>query len=597
LNFGTGYGLFVRTMENQTVEDFFESQDQLVGSEDEESVSKRTRSHDGQGERKKQKTRGVLDGFRFLLIPKKRNKMTETRVRAFKNHGAEIHDKLDERVTHILVGKNWTKRDVLNNLKIDELPSAVKVIRDNYPSDCIEKARTLNYNDSYYAVEDSKANDSFKERERQKKKAEAEAKDKDQHSNNNLRKADQGGLRAGPQKVSKADSPESLFEQAIETNRLHQEAEQYISDDEEGEDEDHVRKKKGDWSSNYMCMKTNIYPAAQDAMNPNERVIKLLSLMLEHYQNTKDEWRAQGYRKAIATLKRQDRPITTAKEAKKLPGIGERLSQKIEEIATTGHLQRLEEAEHDPMTKALETLIKIHGVGPKTAKKWYADGVKTLEDAKKRPDLTSSQRIGIDHYDDFNERMPRNVVEKHYTVVKEALQKFDPAAEAIPMGSFRRGQADCGDIDIIITKKHAALNDLTPLLHKLIRHLESTKFIVCSLSGPHQEGSKWYGASVIPGDPKWRRLDFLLVPWKERGAALIYYTGNDLFNRSIRTVAQHKGYQLNQKGLYKRPSGSKKVKTKEDENLTEKDLVEAADEERIFEILGVQYRAPTERNP
>ncbi|KAA8899614.1 hypothetical protein TRICI_006326 [Trichomonascus ciferrii] len=587
-------------MESREIEDFFESQDQLAGSEDEESVAKRTRSHDEGGERKKQKTRRVLDGFRFLLIPKKRNKMTETRVKAFKNHGAVVCDKLEDRVTHILVGKNWTKRDVLNNLKIDELPSTVKVIRDNFPSDCIEKARTLDDNDSYYVVEESRANDSFKERERLKKEAEAKEKDSDKTSppsDKQQHEKNENDSESVPQKASKADDPESLFERAVEANRLHQEAEQYISDDEEEEVNGHGRKKKGDWSSNYMCMKTSLYPAAQDIKNPNARVIRLLSLMLEHYQNTKDEWRAQGYRKAIATLRRQDRPITTAKEAKKLPGIGERLSQKIEEISTTGHLQRLEEAESDPMTKTLELLIKIHGVGPKTAKKWYTDGVRTLDDAKERPDLTSSQKIGIEHYDDFNERMPRSVVEKHYTVVKEALQKFDTAAEAIPMGSFRRGQADCGDIDIIITKKHAALNDLTPLLHKLIKHLESIGFIVCSLSGPHQEGSKWYGASVIPGDPKWRRLDFLLVPWKERGAALIYYTGNDLFNRSIRTVAQHKGYQLNQKGLYKRPSGSKAVKAKEDENLSEKDLVEAADEERIFEILGVQYRAPTERNP
>lgn len=587
-------------MESQEVQDFFESQDQLVEPRDEGNVSKRTRSHDEEGERKKQKSGRVLEGFRLLLIPRKRNKMTETRAKAFKNHGADICDKLDESVTHVIVGKNWTKRDVLNNLKVDELPSHVKVIRDTYPSDCIEKNRTLDDDDSYYAVEDSKANDSFKERERQKKETNVEAKDKGQDkasaaSDNGPQKKDHERLQAG---LRRDNNPDTLFERALEANRLHQEAEQYISDDEEEDDDNNVgKKKKGDWSSNYMCMKTNIYPAAEDTKNPNERIIKLLSLMLEHYQNTKDEWRAQGYRKAVATLKRQDHAINTAREAKKLPGIGERLSQKIEEIATTGHLQRLEEAESDPMTKTLEVLIKIHGVGPKTAKKWYADGVRTLDDAKKRPDLTSSQKVGIEHYDDFNERMPRNVVEKHYTIVKEALQKFDSAAEAIPMGSFRRGQSDCGDIDIIITKKNATLNNLTPLLHKLIKHLEATDFIVCSLSGPHQEGSKWYGASVIPGDPKWRRLDFLLVPWRERGAALIYYTGNDLFNRSIRTVAQHKGYQLNQRGLYKRPSGSKKVKAKEDENLSEKDLVEAADEERIFEILGVQYRAPTERNP
>ena len=32
--------------------------------------------------------------------------------------------------------------------------------------------------------------------------------------------------------------------------------------------------------------------------------------------------------------------------------------------------------------------------------------------------------------------------------------------------------------------------------------------------------------------------------------ALIYFTGNDIFNRSIRLLASKKGYRLNQHGLW-----------------------------------------------
>lgn len=45
-----------------------------------------------------------------------------------------------------------------------------------------------------------------------------------------------------------------------------------------------------------------------------------------------------------------------------------------------------------------------------------------------------------------------------------------------------------------------------------------------------------------------RRIDILGVPFPELGAALIYFTGNDIFNRSLRLKARHMGYSLNQRG-------------------------------------------------
>lgn len=79
-------------------------------------------------------------------------------------------------------------------------------------------------------------------------------------------------------------------------------------------------------------------------------------------------------------------------------------------------------------------------------------------------------------------------------------------------------------------------------------------------------------------------------PETEYGAALIYFTGNDIFNRSIRLLASRKSMRLNQRGLYKDViRGSKR------EKLTEGELVEGKSEKRIFEILGVQWREPHER--
>jgi DNA polymerase lambda/DNA polymerase IV len=81
-----------------------------------------------------------------------------------------------------------------------------------------------------------------------------------------------------------------------------------------------------------------------------------------------------------------------------------------------------------------------------------------------------------------------------------------------------------------------------------------------------------------------------LVPESQYGAALVYFTGNDIFNRSMRLLASRKGMRLNQRGLYKEVMrGKNRVK------VTEGELLEGRDEKRIFELLGVKWREPSER--
>ena len=88
----------------------------------------------------------------------------------------------------------------------------------------------------------------------------------------------------------------------------------------------------------------------------------------------------------------------------------------------------------------------------------------------------------------------------------------------------------------------------------------------------------------------WRRIDLLLVPSDEMGAALIYFTGDDIFNRSLRLLASTQGMRLNQRGLYKDV-----IRGKGREKLSEGTLVEGKDEKKIFEILGVPWRPPEHR--
>ncbi|KAK4451586.1 hypothetical protein QBC34DRAFT_400164 [Podospora aff. communis PSN243] len=364
------------------------------------------------------------------------------------------------------------------------------------------------------------------------------------------------------------------------------------------------------FEDSFACNHGGTLKKSGDDPNPNSRTIEVLQSMCDYYTRIGDQWRTLAYRKGINTLRQQTSKISTEQEAYSLPNIGPRLAAKIEEIVTTDKLQRLENTRDEPLDRALSTFIGIYGVGTTVAKRWITQGFRTLDDLIANADLTTNQRIGIDHYDDLNSRIPRAEVTALGDYVSQEAKKIDPAVELLIGGSYRRGSGSSGDIDFIVTKKGttSVSGDLVNFLEELISVLTAKGFLVATLAALHSTrhpskdgpGSKFHGCCVLPESqhaqlgitrekPIWRRIDFLLVPESEYGAALIYFTGNDIFNRSMRLLASRKKMRLNQRGLYKEVlRGKGRVKITQE-------LVEGRDERRIFEILGVKWREPEER--
>ena len=395
--------------------------------------------------------------------------------------------------------------------------------------------------------------------------------------------------------------------------------------------------------STFSCM--HKHDMSTKAVNPNARTMAVLEEMCAHYTLVNDSWRTMGYRKAISALRRQTKLIASAEEAKAIPSIGSRLAQKIEEIVRTDQLRRLENAKLEPLDQVLKTFTSIYGVGYGQAQKWVAQGHRTLDDLLDKVKLTENQRVGVLHHDDFSRRIPRAEVECLANIITAVARTLDAKVQVHLMGSYRRGATDCGDVDLIITKPHAAMAYLQNLLFKrLIPALfEQDIFKVTlvgsggggrhslnpssSITGTAQpSGTKWHGAGVLPRplsssssssssssvqpgeasvqkDGIWRRIDILLVPDHELGAALLYFTGNDVFNRSIRLLARKKGMRLNQHGLWNHPGrrfvgggGGNDDGMDEDNGEGRLTLLEGRDERRIFDILGVPWRNAHERN-
>jgi DNA polymerase IV len=69
-----------------------------------------------------------------------------------------------------------------------------------------------------------------------------------------------------------------------------------------------------------------------------------------------------------------------------------------------------------------------------------------------------------------------------------------------------------------------------------------------------------------------------MVPLNELGASLIYFTGNDLFNRRVRSLASSKGMKLNGHGLFRVKDGK----------TTER--IAGETERGVFEVLGTSTR-------
>lgn len=304
-----------------------------------------------------------------------------------------------------------------------------------------------------------------------------------------------------------------------------------------------------------------------------------------------------SYRKGAAAIRRFPRKITRASDLEYSFGIGAKGRVRIETILKTGTHPSI------GMNSARKAVIKLftgmYGVGELTAAKWYDIlELRTIEQvvACDQINLSSAQLLGIEHYDDLQKRIPRDEVTALFSYISRAAAEVDAKLEVHCMGSYRRGQLDCGDIDIIVTRDTSDGRDHARMVIKLIEKLHAPDSILpdhCELSvSDNLEYSldfKFHGLCrlPIPGSLI-RRIDFLGVPFAEMPAALIYFTGNDIFNRSLRLKARKMGYSLNEKHLAqnvirKRGGGSEKIC----EGTPVPGIKTEAD---IFRVLGVKMR-------
>uniref|UniRef100_A0A8C6US17 DNA polymerase n=1 Tax=Neogobius melanostomus TaxID=47308 RepID=A0A8C6US17_9GOBI len=315
--------------------------------------------------------------------------------------------------------------------------------------------------------------------------------------------------------------------------------------------------------------------------NFNKHITDKLEVLAKAYSHQGDKWRALSYSKAVNALKSYHKPVTSYQEACQIPGIGTRMADKIDEIMESGHLRKLDHI--GEAVPVLEMFTNIWGAGAKTAQLWYQQGFRTLEDISTKAHLNHNQKIGLKYYNDFlTECLEMN----------DAARAVDPGLVSLACGSYRRGKATCGDVDVLIT--HPDGKSHKGIFSKILQNLhESGLILTDDLVSNEENGEqkKYMGVCRLPGPNQLhRRLDIIVVPYDEFACALMYFTGSAHFNRSLRALAKTKQMSLSEHSLNKdvMRQGSLKVHGGTSvPTLTEKD---------VFNVLGVPYRQPHERD-
>ena len=90
-------------------------------------------------------------------------------------------------------------------------------------------------------------------------------------------------------------------------------------------------------------------------------------------------------------------------------------------------------------------MILVWGVGPSTAEQWYYQGMRTLDDLritdrKETNFLNRHQKIGLELFEDLDERMTRSEAADIEAYVRKSILEIDKQFEIIACGSFRRGK-------------------------------------------------------------------------------------------------------------------------------------------------------------
>ena len=284
-----------------------------------------------------------------------------------------------------------------------------------------------------------------------------------------------------------------------------------------------------------------------------------------------NQFRVRAYRRAARVIEGLPQSIksllSAGRDLSELPGIGKDLAGKIAEIVQTGHFALLESLKRK-LPGELGEIAALPGLGPKRVKLIHDKlRVSTLDDLRR---VVKAGRLhGLRGFGPIIEKKLSAALEKPTTEKRFKLSVAEAEAEAlvgflrdggrvVVAGSYRRRRDTVGDLDVVVTAKDGAT-----VGNKLVSYENVTDVLA---HGPTR-------TTVVLRSGL--QVDIRAVPEESYGAALLYFTGSQAHNIRLRAIAAHRGWKLNEYGLF---SGRRRIA-----GLTEED---------IYKKLGLAFIPP-----
>ena len=288
-----------------------------------------------------------------------------------------------------------------------------------------------------------------------------------------------------------------------------------------------------------------------------------------------DRFKIVAYEKASQVLANLGESVKTIydKEGigglKKIEGVGEGISEKIEEYIKTGRIAEIEKG-RKKISNVLLDVLNVPGIGPKNAEKLVNKfSPKNLDDLARKLKAANNDKYfkqktrenfirGIGVYKGLGSRMLLTEAMPIAESIVSEIEKMSFVDKVDFVGSLRRWKETIGDIDLIASTKNP---------EKLIENFSSLSEVEKIITKGKTKSTVIHNAGC--------QIDLEVLPADEYGSLLQHFTGSKDHNIALRTYAQTKGMSISEHGIKKG-----------------KRLIKCTREQEVYATLGMQYIEP-----
>ena len=287
-------------------------------------------------------------------------------------------------------------------------------------------------------------------------------------------------------------------------------------------------------------------------------------------------YRVLAYRKAAESIRSFGLAIQQVWEngqLRQIPGVGEAIESKIDELLKTGKLGYYEKLKAE-IPESLVEVLRVGDVGPKKALRFWrelgitsVEGLEAAARAGRLRDLpgmgTRSEAKILENIEALKKRQTdRILLGIAWPVARGLLERLREitgvtAAEAV--GSLRRWRETVGDVDLLV-----ASHKPRDVMSAFVRFPEIARVL--------GQGDTKGSVELANG----LRVQLWVHPPERLGTALQYATGSQAHNVRLRELAQDQGFSLSEHG-FKRADGKE---------------ILCSEETKVYDTLGLPWIPP-----